>query len=1036
MSTHTARTQGNGRTSCAAICACLALVGGAPAALAAEKTANADVRFLIGTPDASGREFGRAQKGLGAIKGPARNPILPLTPAPLPQGERGSTYRVDTSRPEQWPAIHPGPRDAFGGNRTHTLAIEYLSPAAEKRPLYLILGTAGSHPVDRSWINVAVNGHDLPRQLAPLVGTDPELLGDPALSGEPVAITFEMPAGLIAAGENRFEIRLDDGSWIVYDYVALAERPWSVRIAEPPTAALREAFLSGPMGGAEEIVFAVRSSRSEHWYANIGYYAEHREIPLYGEGGRLCRLNLRTRQLAKLVDDPRGGVRDPQVSYDGQKILFSYRPGGTEHYHLYEINADGSGMRRLTDGPFDDIEPNYLPDGDIVFVSTRCKRWVNCWITQVAVLHRCRGDGSEIEAISSNNEHDNTPWTLPGGQILYTRWEYVDRSQLHFHHLWSTSPDGARQTVFFGNMRAGKVLIDAKPIPGSAQIVATASPGHGTTEHTGAVVVLDPRTGPDRHAALRTISVGFNYRDPWAFSATALMAARHGQIVLLDEQGRIDPVFELPAEDRKARLECHEPRLLAARPREPVVAPHGDGREPVARVLVMNAAQGRNMEGVRPGEIKKLLVLETLPKPVNFSGGMEPLSYGGTFTLERVVGTIPVEPDGSAYAELPALRSLFFVALDERDLAVKRMQSFVTFMPGETTACLGCHEPRTAAPPHQSGQYLALRRPPSRVEPIAGAPDVLDFPRDIQPMLDRHCVRCHDFDRPDGGLVLSGDRGPIYSLAYFAITARGLVADGRNGLGNRPPRTIGSAASRLLALCDGSHYDAQISDHERTLLRLWIETGAAYPGTYAALGTGMIGGFGQLTVNDRLQNFVLDRSDDQSPAAQAAMQTIGRRCDACHHGPSTLPLSVCDEFRESASDRMGAGPWAKLSPSDSRRQFSRHLLYNLSRPEKSPLLLAPLAKAAGGWQRCKGIVFADRRDADYQTILRAIDQSREKLAVIKRFDMPGFRPRAEYVREMQRFGVLSAELPAAAPIDPYAADRAYWASLWPGGARP
>ena len=211
------------------------------------------------------------------------------------------------------------------------------------------------------------------------------------------------------------------------------------------------------------------------------------------------------------------------------------------------------------------------------------------------------------------------------------------------------------------------------------------------------------------------------------------------------------------------------------------------------------------MAGVKPGEIKKLLVLETLPKPINYTGGMEPLSYGGTFTLERVVGTVPVEPDGSAYLELPALRSFFFVALDGDDLSVKRMQSFLTVQPGEVFSCVGCHEQRQQAPPLGKAYLKALRRRPSRITPIADAPDVIDFPRDIQPILDKHCVACHDYDATEkggpraGGVILSGDRGPMYSHSYYALSARGQIRDGRNlAKSNYPPRAFGSAASPIM----------------------------------------------------------------------------------------------------------------------------------------------------------------------------------------------------------------------------------------------
>ena len=230
------------------------------------------------------------------------------------------------------------------------------------------------------------------------------------------------------------------------------------------------------------------------------------------------------------------------MSYDGKKILFSYRPGGTEQYHLYEMDLGETEanpkLKQLTSGPYDDIEAAYLPDGGIVFVSSRCKRWVNCWLTQVAVLHRCDPDGSNIRALSSNNEHDNTPWPLPDGRILYTRWEYVDRSQVHFHHLWAANPDGTAQMTWFGNLHPGITMIDAKPIPGTDKIVASFSPGHGRKEHDGVITVIDPKNGPDAKEFAKSISKTPNFRDPWAFSENCFLAAAHGTLVVMDGTGR------------------------------------------------------------------------------------------------------------------------------------------------------------------------------------------------------------------------------------------------------------------------------------------------------------------------------------------------------------------------------------------------------------------------------------------------------------------------------------------------------------------
>ncbi len=783
-------------------------------------------------------------------------------------------------------------------------------------------------------------------------------------------------------------------------------------------------FQKGSMSGVDEIVFAVRQpGKDGHWYANFGYYAESAKKLLYGDGGRLCRLHLQTGKVVTLLDDPAGGVRDPIVHYDATRILFSYRKGGTPNYHLYEINVDGSGLRQLTDGPYDDIEPTYLPDDRLLFISSRCNRWVNCWLTQVASMYVCDQNGNDIRPISANIEHDNTPWLLPDGRVLYQRWEYVDRSQVNYHHLWTSNPDGTMQTVFYGNMHPGILMIDAKPIPNSRKVVAIFSPGHGRKEHAGALTLVDPAGGPDDLDQTKTILKDPIYRDPWAFSEQAMMVARETEILLVDGQGSSQVIYRLADSDRKKGLHCHEPRPLMPRKREPMIGSRVALNKPTGRLVLSDVNIGRNMQGVKPGEIKKLLVLETLPKPINYTGGMDPLTYGGSFTLERVLGTVPVESDGSAYMELPALRGLFFVALDADDMAVKRMQSFLTVQPGEVTSCIGCHEQRTQSVPPRSS-LLALQRPPSQIEPVSDCPDVLDFPRDIQPILDRVCVDCHGYQRTDrggprdGGVLLTGDHGPMFSHAYFTMTVKNLFTDGRDRPeSNLPPRAIGSAASRILGMMDGSHFGATATKRERKIVRIWTEVGAPYPGTYGALGGGAIGGYYQ----NKLVN-----TDTNWPTTGRAAAVMKQRCAECHRGQTSLPLAMSDELDISF--------WY-FDIQDPRLRFSRHILFNLSRPAKSLILLAPLSQAAGGWGLCRtkqdqpATVFEDTDDPGYQKLLAMVAAGKANLEKIKRFDMPGFQPPRPYVREMVRYGILPPDQMGQA-VDSYRLDRQYWRSLW------
>jgi hypothetical protein len=313
-----------------------------------------------------------------------------------------------------------------------------------------------------------------------------------------------------------------------------------------------------------------------------------------------------------------------------------------------------------------------------------------------------------------------------------------------------------------------------------------------------------------------------------------------------------------------------------------------------------------------------------------------------------------------------------------------------------------------------------MQRPPSSIEPIAGMPEVFDFPRDIQPILDKHCVGCHSDRQREGAVILTGDRGPIYSHSYYTLTALEYVSDGRDRVEtNLPPRSVGTSASPLMKMLDGSHYQAKLSAHEQDMIRYWIESAAPYPGTYAALGTGSIGDFPRSK---------LDTSDQQWPSSIAAAEAVKRRCNGCHDKTLPLPKGLSDDLGLVLSNP---------DFSDVRVRYSRHLMFNLTRPDRSLILLAPLASEVGGLELCRtgrtsneaAVVFADTSDPDYRKILAMCREGHEQLETIRRFDMPEFRPADSYVREMRRFGILP---PGATdePIDVYDVDRRYWESHW------
>jgi hypothetical protein len=252
-------------------------------------------------------------------------------------------------------------------------------------------------------------------------------------------------------------------------------------------------------------------------------------------------------------------------------------------------------------------------------------------------------------------------------------------------------------------------------------------------------------------------------------------------------------------------------------------------------------------------------------------------------------------------------------------------------------------------------------------------------------------------------------------VSYATITAWNLVADGRNRpKGNYAPRTLGSSASRLVKLCDGSHYDTKLTEREKAVIRLWCESGAAYPGTYAALNSGMIGGYVKNNQN---------KEDLGWPEVQAMKQTLQQNCASCHDGKKTirLPLTPSDETNTT---------WWIIPTGDPRHKFSRQIVYDLTVPDKSLLLRAPLAKSAGGYESCGTAVLPGKDDPRYQTILAAIERTKTRLEEIRRFDMSGFVPPSQYVRELKKFQVLPPEHIPTTPVDVYELEQKYWRSLW------
>jgi len=592
--------------------------------------------------------------------------------------------------------------------------------------------------------------------------------------------------------------------------------------------------LSNPLLGFRRMVFAKRLTyNTSHiyttYYDGSGRYRAGCGIfvlsPPRPDGTLTCLT-------AKLKTD--GIYRDPDVSWDGRRVLFSFKPEPRAAYHIYEVGADGTGLRQLTDTIYDDVDPCYLPDGRIAFISTRTERVTLCHNAfTVSNLFVMNPDGSGARCVSANTIHDFTPSVAADGSLLVSQWRYVDKHVGNNQSLWRMNPDGTHPSHVAGAHFGPVTYWGARQIPASSWIACILGPHmpyavgpvalvHPMFTHSSPqfYVNLTPEVPPPTHVVWHRPEAGY-FADVFPLSEDFFIVSyNYGPdprdstgygIYLLDRWNNRDLIYRDPD------LSSFEAFPLAPRPRPPVVAPQTHGVEVEYERLYNDRADWgtfycldvyRGLAGIKRGEVKYLRIIEEIPKPVSSRtrgyGLQNPaVSYRGHFALKRLWGTVPVEADGSAHFRAPANRAIYFSALDENFMEIQRMRTFTTIAPGERLGCVGCHEPKHTAPP-ATATPAALRRPPSTITPPPhGGVHAPDFYHDVQPVLDRHCVRCHSGPKPKGGIDLSPDYTPLFNVAYETLCARRLVnyvdIHQVSTLVIRPPKYYGSHASKLSA---------------------------------------------------------------------------------------------------------------------------------------------------------------------------------------------------------------------------------------------
>ncbi len=555
-------------------------------------------------------------------------------------------------------------------------------------------------------------------------------------------------------------------------------------------------------------------------------------------------------------------------------------------FHVFTCNADGSDLHMLTDGTWNDFDPCFLPNGRIAFISERRNGYLRCGREcPTYTLFDMNPSGGQIRCLSYHETNEWNPSVTPDGRILYTRWDYVDRFGCIAHHPWLTTLDGRDARAVQGNFtpRTSRpdMELDCRMIPGSHRFVATAAPHHG--QAYGSLVIVDPQrddtADPMNPVKRITPDVAFPesqggaqvYGAAWPLSekyylAVADFSMRNGQgaqggenlrgdygIYLVDAFGNKELLYRDPEIGCMSpipfvsRTVPHSPPQLVENEEiehQPYVAPNRESDGPEAMVSVVDVYQ--SLKPWPAGtKIKELRVIQILPMsvpsgaPPHETGFREPSAGDSVVLCRYVLGTVPVEEDGSAHFLVPAHKELLFQAIDDKGLAIQSMRSATYLKEGETLVCNGCHEPKHQTPPRTTNMPLAFARAPSIIAPDVPEANPFSYPRLVQPVWDKHCVDCHAKEIAKGTPnVPNMAKEPItrkWYASFNELVPKYGFYDYKDPLKTTPGQ-FGAHAAPLYKLLKDGHYDVKLSDDELHRVSLWLDCVSPFYGVYEKEG--------------------------------------------------------------------------------------------------------------------------------------------------------------------------------------------------------
>ncbi len=549
-------------------------------------------------------------------------------------------------------------------------------------------------------------------------------------------------------------------------------------------------------------------------------------------------------------------VGDLCLHWDGDKCLMT---GLSENntWQVFQCDLTSGAVSQVTPdmgGDVDNVEGCYVPDGSTIFVSSASMMGVPCigGSGLVGNIYRMEADGKTVRQLTFEQDQDWCPTILPNGRILYLRWEYVDTPHYFARILFTMNPDGTNQVEHYGSGSFWpNSLFYCKPIPGqSSKFVGIVSGHHGLARE-GELVVFDPALGRQETAGVVQRIPGhgqtveptiadqlvadswprflFPYPldDTYFLTCSAMDNGSQWEIYLVDLFDNMLKICSVPGRH------LTEPIPLMEREAPQVIKKRTVDGAKDAKVFITDMYFGQGLPDVPVGTVKTLRLF-AYSYGYRGIGGHDIHGMESCWDGRRILGEVPVFPDGSATFKIPANTPISIQPLDENGAAVQLMRSWFVGMPGESESCIGCHETQNSASPGKLTE--ARNAEPVDITPFYGPERPFTFEGEVQPVLDRYCVGCHDGSQPDRPNFADTSEGPRhFSKAYHALMPYVRRPGPESDIHTFKPMEYHVSTSELIQMLEKGHHNVKLDSDALRHLYCWIDLNVPYFGTWTEI---------------------------------------------------------------------------------------------------------------------------------------------------------------------------------------------------------